>query len=78
MLWIRSKFFNVFFSQLKRNEKDFSKFNALPKRTQEKILGKFLAGNVEARNAFEKNQVINDFKLKRNGIFFADNVTLIV
>ena len=48
------KYFN---RQMRRNEKDLAKFNALPKGTQEKLLGKFLAGNSQARQAFEKYEV---------------------
>jgi hypothetical protein len=63
------------FSQLKKNEKDFSKFNALPKRTQEKLLGKFLAGNTEARLAFEKNEV--NFGQLPNFVFVIAYATLL-
>ncbi len=45
------------FRQLRRSEKELEQFNALPKATQEKLLGKFLAGHEDARKAFEKNQV---------------------
>ena len=56
---------------MKRNEKDLAKFNALPKSTQEKLLGKFLAGNAEARKAFEKNEVCCHLSFSLKDIYAA-------